>query len=134
MKVTRHFARRFRLLRLLRVVLGMAGALWVAAAVTAIAAPGALEQSLGTPFGAEPLFAWLFAACVAPLGGSYFLAARDPRRYSGVIILAVAGQAFAAVALGAGALRNGGGELWLPAAASFALALAIAAAWLPLRV
>ncbi len=133
-KVTRHFARRFRLLRLLRVVLGLTGALWLAMAVAALVAPGALERNLGAPFGAEPLFAWLFAASVAPLGGSFFLAARDPRRYSGVIILAVAAQTFAAIALGAGALRDGGGGLWLPAGASLALALAIAAAWLPLRV
>lgn len=134
MKVTRHFARRFRLLLLLRAVLGIASALWVAMAVTAVAAPGALERNLGAPFGAEPLFAWLFAASVAPLGGSYFLAARDPRRYSGVIILAIAAQAFAALALGAGALRGGAGELWLPAGAALALGLAITGAWLPLRV
>lgn len=133
MKVTRHFARRFRLLLLLRALLGMAGALFVAAAVLALAAPGALERNVGAPFTAEPLLAWLFAAVLAPLGGSYFLAARDPRRYSGVIILAIAAQGLAACALGAGALR-GGGELWLPAGTALALGLAIAAAWLPLRV
>ena len=134
MKVTHHFARRFRLLRLLRFVLGVAGALFVAAAVLALAAPETLSRNLGVPFGAEPRFAWLFAAVLAPMGGSYFLAARDPRRYSAVIALAIVTQALVAFALGAGAFRAGGGELWLPAGTALALALAIAGAWVPLRI
>lgn len=133
MKVTRHFARRFRLLKLLRTLLGMAGALFLAAAGLALAAPGTLERNVGAPFTAEPLLAWLFAALLAPLGGSYFLAARDPRRYSGLIVLAVTAQGLAACALGAGALR-GDGDLWLPAGTALALGVAIAAAWLPLRI
>lgn len=133
MKVTRHFARRFRLLTLLRTLLGTAGALFLAAAVAALFAPGVLERNVGAPFLAEPLVGWLFAALLAPLGGSYFLAARDPRRYSGVIILAIAAQGLAAIALGAGAFR-GDSDLWLPAGVALALGLATAAAWLPLRV
>lgn len=139
MKVTRHFARRFRLLTLLRTLLGTAGALCLAAAVAALVAPGVLERNVGAAFLDQPLAGWLFAALLAPLGGSYFLAARDPRRYSGVIILAIAAQGLAAVALGAGALAGGSGpsagsELWLPAAVALALGLATAAAWLPLRI
>ena len=136
MKVTRHFARRFRLLTLLRTLLGTAGALFLAAAVAALATPGVLERNVGAPFLAEPPAGWLFAALLAPLGGSYFLAARDPRRYSGVIILAIAAQGLAAIALGAGALARGsaGADLWLPAGVALALGLATAAAWLPLRV
>lgn len=137
MKVTRHFARRFRLLTLLRSLLGMAGALFLAVAVAALVAPGLLERNVGAPFGAEPLVSWLFAALLAPLGGSYFLAARDPRRYSGVIILAVVSLGLFAVALGAGALASGPqgvSELWLSAGTALALALATAATWLPLRI
>jgi hypothetical protein len=133
-KVTRHFARRFRLLTLLRTLLGTAGALFAVAAVLALAAPGVLARNVGAAFLSEPLAGWLFAALLAPLGGSFFLAARDPRRYSGVIILAVAALGLFAVALGAGALGPGGGGLWLPAGTALALALATAAAWLPLRI
>jgi hypothetical protein len=133
-KVTRHFARRFRLLMLLRALLGMAGALFLVAAVLALAAPDALERNLGVSLHAEPLLARLFAVLLLPLVGSCFLAARDPRRYSGVIILAIGTHALGALALASGALRAGGGELWVPAGAALALALAIAAAWLPLRV
>lgn len=132
--MTRHFARRFRLLLMLRSVLGVAGALLWVGAIAALAAPDGLWRAVGVPLRIEPFFGWLLAAFLAPLGGIHFLAARDPRRYSGVIILAIAAHLSMALAFGAGALRPDGGELWLPAGTALAFATATAAAWLPLRV
>ena len=134
MKVTRHFARRFHLLRLLRGLLGLAGALWLAVAVATLVTPGALARLFGVPFRAEPVSGWLFAAFLAPFGGLCVLAARDPRRYSGAILLILATQLLAALSLGIGAVHTGNGDLWLPAGSAVALAGAIAAAWLPLRI
>lgn len=135
MKVTRQFARRFRLLRLLRAVLLLGGALNLAAAATLVAAPGAIETSLGSALPAEPVLRWLLAALLAPLAGVYFLTAHDPRRYAGAILVVVGGRALGALALGAGALSTPDSSgLWTLAGIDLALAAAIAAAWLPLRV
>jgi hypothetical protein len=135
MKVTRQFARRFRLLTLLRAVLGLGGALHLATAAVLVAAPAALAASLGTAVPEEPVLRWLLAALLAPLAGVYLLAARDPRRYAGAIVVVIGGRALGALALGAGALaRPDAGGLWTLAGVDLAFAVAIAAAWLPLRV
>lgn len=135
MKVTRQFARRFRLLTLLRGVLALGGALHLATAAALVATPGSLATTLGAALPAEPVVRWLLAALLTPLAGVYILAARDPRRYAGAILVVIGGRALGAVALGAGALaRTDAGGLWTLAGVDLAFAVAIAAAWLPLRV
>ena len=135
MKVTRQFARRFRLLTLLRGLLMLGGGLHLATAAALVAAPGALDASLGSTLPAEPVTRWVLAALLTPLAGLYLLAARDPRRYAGAIVVVIGGRALGAVALGAGALSNpDAGGLWTLAGVDLAFAAAIAAAWLPLRV
>jgi hypothetical protein len=135
MKVTRRFARRFRLLKLLRAVLGLGGAFDLALAVVLVAAPALLGEALAAPFAATPYLAWVLAALLVPIAGFYFLAAKDPRRYAGVVVVLVGGRLLGALALGAGALGQGGeAGLWPFAALDLAFALAIAMAWLPLRV
>jgi len=135
MKVTRQFARRFRLLTLLRTILGLGGALHLATAVALVAAPRALGPALSATIPGEPLVRWLLAALLTPLAGVYLLAARDPRRYAGAILVVIGGRALGALALGAGALaRPDAGGLWTLAGIDLAFAVAIAAAWLPLRV
>lgn len=135
MKVTRQFARRFRLLTLLRAALSLGGALHLATAALLVAAPRVLEAGLGDALPAEPVIRWLLAALLAPLAGVYFLAARDPRRYAGAILVVIGGRALGALALGAGAVSSPDSSgLWTLAAIDLAFAATITAAWLPLRV
>lgn len=135
MKVTRHFARRFRLLTLLRTVLVLGGLLHLATAAVLVVAPGSLENSLSYALPGEPVVQWLLASLLVPLAGVYFLAARDPRRYAGAILVVIGGRALGSLALGAGALSSPGSTgLWTLAGIDLAFATAIAAAWLPLRV
>lgn len=139
MKVTRQFARRFRLLEVLRGALGLGGLLNLAAAFLAVLSPATLASLMGVR--PEPLqggaivLLWLLASLLVPLGVLDFLAARDPRRYSGIIVVAIGGRLLGAAALGAGAIhRPELGGLWGLAAVDLALAVLIAGSWIPLRV
>ena len=135
MKVTRRFARRFRLLKLLRAALGLGGVFYLGVAALAVAAPARLGATLSRPLSAEPVVAWVLAALLTCLAGLYFLAAKDPRRYAGVVLVLVGGRLLGSAALGAGALTQpGAGGLWGLAAFDLAFATVIALAWLPLRV
>lgn len=135
MKVTRRFARRFRLLKLLRSALVLGGAFDLGLAILLVAAPGRFGETLSRPLIAEPVMAWLLAALLACLAGLYFLAAKDPRRYAGVVLVLVGGRILGSAALGAGAFSQpAAGGLWLFAVLDLAFAAVIALAWLPLRV
>lgn len=137
MKVTRRFARRFRLLEVLRGALGLGGLLDLTVAVLVVVSPAALAKLAGIPLEAvraEAHLPWLLAALLLPLGTLYFVAARDPRRYSGIIVVAIGGRLLGAAALGAGAVhRPELGGLWVLAGANLALAVLIAGSWIPLR-
>lgn len=138
MKVTRQFARRFRLLEVLRGALGLGGLLNLAAAFLALLSPAALASLMGVrpePLQGGAVLLWLLASLLLPLGVLDFLAARDPRRYSGIIVVAIGGRLLGAAALGAGAIhRPELGGLWGLAAVDLALAVLIAGSWIPLRV
>jgi hypothetical protein len=135
MRATAPFARRFRALVLLQTSLA-AGALYdLVFAALMVAAPGLPARVLGLPLPGEPFYLWILATLLAMLAALYVLAARDPRRYSGVIAVAIAGRtagalAFAWAALKEPALARG----LLPlAACDFFLGLAPAAFWAPIR-
>ncbi|HUF78096.1 MAG TPA: hypothetical protein VMR44_04170 [Thermoanaerobaculia bacterium] len=135
MNVTGRFARRFRLLKLLRAALGLGGAFNLGMALLLVAAPGRLGEPLAAPLVAQPALAWLLAALLVPLAGLYLLAAKDPRRYAGVMVMLVGGRLLGSAALGAGALgQPEAAGLWVFAGVDLAFALVIALAWLPLRV
>lgn len=135
MKITRRFARRFRLLGLLRGVLLVGAAFHLGTAAALLSLPGRFGEVLGLSLPEGRVVLWLLAGLLAALSGLYVLAARDPRRYAGVIAVLVAGRLLGAVALGGGALaRPDMAQLWLLAAVDLAFAAAIAGSWLPLRV
>lgn len=138
MKVTRRFARRFRLLEVLRGALGLSGLLNLIAALLVVVSPAVFAELAGAPleaFRAEAFLLWLLAALLVPLGILYIVAARDPRRYSGIIVVAIGGRLLGALALGAGAVHRPELDgLWVFAAVDLALALLIAGSWIPLRV
>lgn len=136
MKITRRFARRFRLLGLLRGALALGALFNLGAAVALVAVPRRVAQILGVgvTFPEARVVLWLLAGLLATLSLLYLLSARDPRRYSGVVLALIAGRVLGGAALGAGALiRPDPGQLWLLAAVDLAFAAVIAGSWLPLR-
>lgn len=127
----RPFARRFRYLKLLRLSLVL-GALYDAVfALLMVAAPGVLAEVFELPLPAD-FYLWLLAVLLVMLAALYLEAARDPRRYSTVVRVAIAGRLLGAVALGAAAFREPAfAGLWAAAAADAAFGLAHAFFWLP---
>jgi hypothetical protein len=126
------FAHRFRFLRLLRASLAL-GALYDAVfAGLMVAAPGRLGEWFEVPLPPR-FFLWLLAVVLLMLAGFYLLAAKDPRRYSGNIAVAIVGRLAGAVALGLAAGLHDLAGLWGAAAADAGFALAHFVLWRPLR-
>ncbi len=134
MKITRRFARRFRLLGFLRGVLLLGAAFNAGTAAALVGFPVPFGEIFGLHLPEGRVVLWLLAGLLTTLSLLYLLAARDPRRYSGVVLALIAGRVLGGVALGAGALvRPDPGQLWLLAAVDLAFAAAITGSWLPLR-
>jgi len=137
MTVTSFYARRFRLLTLLRASL-VAGAVYdLGFAVLMVAAPEVPARVLDLPLPPLPqgaFYLWILATVLAMLAALYLTAARDPRRYSAIIAVAIAGRTLGAAVLLAAFLRGPdlGGLLPL-AAADFAFGAVHAASWWPIR-
>lgn len=137
MALTSSFARRFRLLALLRASL-VAGAIYdLFFALLMVAAPQVPARLLGLPLPPLPegrFYLWILATLLGMLAALYLAAARDPRRYSAIIGVAIGGRTLGAVAFAAAALLNPGlGGLLPLAAADLAFGAAHAASWLPIR-
>lgn len=132
-----HFARRFRFLSLLRGSLVL-GALYDAVfAVLMVAAPGVPARMLGLPLPPLPegaFYLWVMATLLLMLAALYLVAARDTRRYSGIVAVAIGGRLLGGVLLGIAAVRGPDlGGLYPLAAADLAFGLAHAAFWGPIR-
>jgi hypothetical protein len=129
------FARRFRALALLQASLAAGAVYDLVFAVLMVAAPGLPARLLALPLPGEAFYLWLLATLLAMLAALYLLAAHDPRRYSGVIAVAVAGRIAGALAFAWAAFREPGlsrGLLPL-AACDLLLGVAPAAFWAPIR-
>lgn len=128
------FARRFLWLRLLRGSLVAAALYDLGFAALMTLAPELPARWFRLPLPGEAFYLWLIATLLAMLACLYLAAARDPRRYSAIIAVAIVGRLggallFAAAAWGRPDLSG----LWSVSAADFALALTHAVAWAPLR-
>ena len=136
MSVKDHFARRFRLLAWLRGSL-VAGAVYdLVFALLMVAAPGVPARILDLPLPPpETMFyLWVMAVLLSMLAALYLLAARDTRRYSGIVAVAIGGRLLGGLALGIAAWRGSGLEGLYPLAATdAAFGLAHAAFWWPIR-
>jgi len=137
MSVTAHFARRFRFLTLLRASL-IAGALYdLAFALLMVFAPELPARWLGLPLPPLPagaFYLWVMATLLAMLAALYVLAARDTRRYSGIVAVAIAGRIAGGLAMAAAGLRGPHlAGLYPLAAADLGFGLAHAGLWWPLR-
>ena len=128
------FAHRFRLLALLRAGL-VAGALYdLGFALLMVAAPQLPARLLALPLPQPGFYLSLLAVLLAMVGTLYLLAAWDPRRYSGIVAVAICGRLLGALAFVAAAQGNPDlSGLYLLAAVDFAFAVAHAACWLPIR-
>lgn len=137
MALTSSYARRFHLLSLLRASL-VAGAVYdLGFALLMVAAPGVPARMFHLPLPPLPegaFYLWILATLLVMLAGLYLAAANDPRRYSAIIAVAIAGRLLGALAFAAAALRGPDlGGLWPLAAADFAFGALHAGAWLPIR-
>ena len=103
-------ARRMRALDLLRATL-VFGALYdFAYAALMIVAPELPERLLQLPQPQEAFYLGVMAIFLVMLGSLYLFAARDPRRYSGIIVVAIVGRLAGGALFVATAMRNPG--LW----------------------
>src|SRR6185295_11359943 len=137
MTVTSPYARRFRLLTLLRASL-IAGAVYdLGFAVLMVAAPAVPARLFRLPLPPLPrgaFYLWILATLLVMLASLYLAAAHDPRRYSAIIAVAVGGRVAGAVAFAIAALLGPDLRGLLPlAAADLAFGAVHAAAWLPIR-
>lgn len=137
MSVKDRFAQRFRLLAWLRGSL-VAGAVYdLGFALLMAAAPGVPAQLFHLPLPPLPegaFYLWVLAVLLTMLAALYLIAARDTRRYSGIVAVAIGGRLLGALVMAIAALRGPGLEGLYPlAAADAAFGIAHAAFWWPLR-
>lgn len=134
MRLSPPFALRFRFLRLLQLSL-VAGALYDGAfAALMLLSPDLPARRLGLPLPGERFYLWVLAVVLFMLAALYLQAARDPRRYSAIIAVAIAGRLAGCLALGLAALgRPELAGLYALAAADGAFGLAHALFWWPIR-
>jgi hypothetical protein len=134
MRITAHFARRFQFLTLLRLSLVL-GALWdVAFALLLGFAPEASARVFELPLPPLPegaFYLWVLGVLLLMLAALYVTAARDPRRYSGILAVAIGGRILGGLVLFLGARRVPG--LYPMAAADLVFGVSHAAFWLPIR-
>ncbi len=102
-----------------------------------VAAPQVPARMFNLPLPPLPqgaFYLWILATLLLMLAGLYLAAAYDPRRYSAIIAVAIAGRALGALVFAFAALRGPdlGGLLPL-AAADLVFGLVHAAAWWPIR-
>lgn len=128
------FSRRFLWLRLLRFSL-IAGALYdIGFAVLMALSPELPARWFSLPLPGEAFYLWLTAALLGMLAALYVAAARDPRRYSAIIAVAIAGRLAGALLFAAAAWRRPDlAGLWPLSGADLAFAVLHTAGWAPLR-
>lgn len=136
MSVTAHFARRFRFLALLRGSLVLGAVYDLGFALLMVAAPGVPARQFGLPLPPLPegaFYLWVMAVLLSMLAALYLLAARDTRRYSGIVAVAIVGRIAGGIAMAAAGLRTGLDGLYPLALADLGFGLAHAVFWLPIR-
>ena len=134
--MTSAFARRFRLLSLLRGSL-IAGAVYdVAFGLLMVVSPETPARILNLPLPPPEgsFYLWIMATLLTMLAALYLAAAYDPRRYSAIIAVAIGGRLLGALVLLTAGLRGPDlAGLYPLAAADFAFGAVHATAWLPIR-
>jgi hypothetical protein len=94
-------------------------------AILFVAAPGGVARLLALPLPGERFYLWILAVLLGIVGATYLVAARDPRRFRPLVVVAIAGRAAGFVAFAAAALSTPGLEgLWVVGGADLAFSLA----------
>lgn len=125
---------RFRALKLLRASLVLGALYDLGFALAFVAFPEPAAELLDLPLPGASFYLWILATFLLMLASLYLLAARDPRRYSAVILVAVVGRTLGAAVFTAAALgRPEPGTLWSLAATDLFFALAHGALWQRVR-
>src|SRR5690349_22164707 len=135
MTMTPRLARRFLYLRLLTGSLVLGALYDLGFAVLMVAAPQVPARAFDLPLPPPKgmFYLWILAVLLTMLAVLYLVAARDPRRYSGIIAVAMGGRILGGLVLLAAALRAPGlPGLYPMATADLAFGLAHAAFWLPI--
>lgn len=137
MSVRDSFAHRFRLLALLRGSLVVGAIYDLGFAGLMVAAPGVPARLFDLPLPPLPegaFYLWVLAVLLAMAAAFYLLAARDTRRYSGIVAVAIAGRLLGGLVLAIAAWRGPGLDGLIPlAVADAAFGISHAAFWWPLR-
>jgi hypothetical protein len=122
--------RRFVYLRLLRASL-LLGALYdLAFALLMLLAPELPARLFALPLPGEPFYLWLIAVLLTMLAALYLKAAQDPRRYSGVVVVAAGGRCLGAAVFAAAAYgRSDLAGLWPLAGVDLAFGVAHGLLW-----
>ncbi len=128
------FSRRFLWLSLLRGSL-MVGAIYdLGFALLMVFAPEATAERFSLPLPGEKFYLWLLATLLGMVALLYLAAARDPRRYSAIIAVAIAGRLAGATLFAIAASgRPELGALWPLSGIDLLFGLTHALAWAPLR-
>jgi hypothetical protein len=127
-------SQRFLFLRLLSLSLFLGALYDLSFAALMVLAPQLPARILGLPLPGEAFYLWLMAIFLLMLAGLYILAAREPRRYSAVILVAIGGRFLGAVAFAVAAYGNPDlSGLYPLAAADLLFAIAHAGFWGPIR-
>ena len=126
--------RRHLYLRLLRGSLLLGAAYDLGYALAMVVFPNVPATWLNLPLPGEEFYLWIMATFLTMLAILYVAAARDPRRYSAVIVVAIVGRAAGAMVFGAFALTRPELEgLWVLALADLGFATVHAVSWWPMR-
>jgi type IV secretory pathway VirB3-like protein len=121
---------RFLFLGLLRASLVLGALYDLAFAATMVAAPQLPARLLSLPLPGEGFYLSILAVLLTMLAVLYLVAAEDPRRYSAVVLVGVAGRCAGAAALALAARgRPELAGLWPLAGADLAFGLAHATFW-----
>ncbi len=99
-----------RALDLLRATLVLGAVYDFVYAILMVVAPELPERLLQLPQPQEAFYLGIMAVFLTMLGSLYLFAARDPRRYSGIIVVAILGRLAGGVVFVVTAMRNP--ELW----------------------
>ncbi|HXU44583.1 MAG TPA: hypothetical protein VN783_03595 [Thermoanaerobaculia bacterium] len=128
------YPRRFLFVRLLGASLVL-GALYDAGfALLMVAAPEIPARVFHLPLPGPRFYLWILAVLLLMLAALYLTAARDLRRYTGIILVASAGRLLGSAVFAFAAWREPGlAGLWPLAAADFAFGAAHAVFWLAIR-
>ncbi len=129
-----NFARRFLWIRLLAASLVLGAIYDLVFAAIFIAAPTWAARVFRLPLPGADFYLWLFAIFLTMLAALYLTAAKDLRRYTGIVLIATVGRIAGAIAFALAASRDPSlAGLWPLAIADLVFGVAHGGLWMATR-